>query len=131
VTRIALAVSVAALLGSAHIAAALGPLCCACVPEKTAQTGGAHVTRVEALFCAAAPPADLGELGSRCQLTPGNTLACAAAIPGTSCATALADEGVICPSGGAPVAAPITLLALVLSLAAAGAFATRRRQREN
>jgi len=129
VKRIAFVVTFAALLGSARLAAALGPLCCACLPVHTAQTSGNNGTTVGALFCAAAPPASFTELNVRCAATPGQELGCFPVIPGTACVAQLASEGVTCPRAGAPVAAPITLLGLAVSLAAVGVLAARRRRR--
>jgi hypothetical protein len=48
---------------------------------------------------------------------------------GTACITELADAGIACPRSRAPAAAPATLLALAVSLAAVGALAARRRRR--
>jgi hypothetical protein len=127
--RVALAFSVAALLGIARPAVALGPLCCACLPDPKAHTSGNTGAPVGALFCAAAPPATLDQLDARCLATPEHGLRCVAVIPGTPCVTELASEGVSCPSAGAPVAAPVALLALAASLAAAGTLAARRRHR--
>lgn len=116
------------LLGGARLAGALGPVCCACIPDQEAHTSGTNQTAIGALFCAAAPPADLGTLAPRCAESPGYALECIPAIPGTSCTAELADAGVTCPSSGVPTTTPTTLLALTVILAALGAMAARRRR---
>ncbi|MBX3024387.1 hypothetical protein KF840_05695 [bacterium] len=121
---------VAALAGTASVAAALGPVCCACVPGDDAQTGGfANQTAVKALLCAQAPPADPQTLDAQCQqANPSYTLFCAPHLPGSSCTAELADAGIRCPSAGVPAATGATALALAVGLVVAGALRLRRRR---
>jgi hypothetical protein len=131
-TRIALAATIAAVLGTAQLAAALGPLCCACLPGAPGwATGGGSINRtaVDALFCSQAPPANPAELEMRCLATPGYDLECIPNLPGTSCVGEFAEGGIQCPAAGAPAAGSATLLTLAVTLTAAGMLAARRQRR--
>lgn len=105
-------------------------VCCACLEVGDAQAAGfINGTATAALFCAAANSVDVGGLGDRCDsLAPEANLVCEPNIPGPSCAVQLAGGGIICPAAGVPAAGPLNLAALVVVLAAAGAFLLRRRR---
>lgn len=124
---------IAVLTGMAPIAHATSTdLCCACLEVGDAQAAGfVNGTGTAALFCAAANSIDVGGLGDRCDsLAPETNLFCEPNIPGPPCAAQLAGEGIICPAAGAPAAGPLNLVALVVVLAAGGAFLVRRRRGE-
>jgi hypothetical protein len=58
-------VTIVVLFGTVQRAAALGPLCCACLPDITAHTSGGGQPAIDALFCVAAPPANPSAPSSR------------------------------------------------------------------
>lgn len=131
-----IAILVAILAGAATIAGALSdPTCCACLVGEKAQTNQViNGTAANALFCAAAPGGNTTMLAERCDAvtnsTGGGTLFCTDFWSNASCASELAQAGVLCPSAGVPAATPLNLATLAVVLGAAGVAVLRRRRRD-
>ncbi|MDX2170423.1 MAG: hypothetical protein SF182_25350 [Deltaproteobacteria bacterium] len=131
--RLALALACLLWLAAAPSRATLLDYCCACVPDLHDAHGGGSAELKEtqaALFCAEAASGDEGGLEMRCDAQAGPTdLVCYPNTPGPSCRDELAGLGIICPTAGAPAAAPLGLLALAAALAGLGVALLARRVR--
>ena len=133
---IAIATVVVALASAAPLAGLpSGPACCACIEGHLGQTSQAsNGTLTEAVFCATQPLINTtSNIGERCTaVTDGSGLVlCIVGGSNETCRTQLAGEGIACPSSGAPTAGPLNLLALAVTLGAAGITVLRRRARRD
>jgi hypothetical protein len=102
--------------------------CCACLPSPVAHQGIAPDPAEVALFCAEAESGAEEPLEQRCSDQPVSAnLSCYPNIPGPSCREQLLDLGILCPSAGAPTAAPLGLAVLALALGGLGVAVLARR----